>query len=58
MNTKKRTFSNNNELKKRWKMRKEKLSYLNSKKLFEVITVNCKLKSKNKEPFLDYLKIK
>ena len=42
-----------NDLKKRWKMRQEKLSYRYTTRLIEVITVNCEKKSKAERDFLN-----
>jgi len=45
-----------NDLKKRWKMRQEKLSYRYSTNLNEIITVNCVEKRVSDRNFLDSLK--
>jgi DNA polymerase V len=42
-----------NDLKKRWKMKQEKLSYRYTTRLIEVITVNCEKKSKAERDFLN-----
>jgi DNA polymerase V len=42
-----------NDLKKRWKMRQEKLSNRYTTRLLEVITVNCEEKSKANREFLE-----
>ncbi len=47
-----------NDLKKRWKMRQEKLSYRYSTNLNEIITVNCVEKSESDRDFLYSLQIK
>jgi DNA polymerase V len=45
----------NNDLKRRWKMKQEKLSKRYSTRLNEVITVNCIERSKEDRGFLDSL---
>lgn len=45
-----------NDLKKRWKMKQEKLSYRFSTNLNEIITVNCEEKRVSDRNFLDSLK--